>query len=312
MRTKMWFASLAVATAVGFATSSMATGQEPRTIQLSVTEKGFEPARVKVVKGQPLKLVVTRRTDDTCAREIEIHDANVRADLPLNTPVTLAFTPTADGELKYACGMNMVTGVLEVASRDGADQGGTTARTDSTGGMMGGQGGMGGMMGEEGGMMGGGMQDMRAIHGLLSQHQKIERSVKDIPDGVETVTTSRDPEVAKLIREHVWQMKARIEEGRPIRQMDPLFREVFKNHQHIHMQIADVPGGVRVSETADKPDVVPLVRQHARRAVSEFVAEGMRRAMQPTPLPPGYTPHDGSDHGEARPSHGCHCMGASS
>jgi hypothetical protein len=32
-----------------------------------------------------------------------------------------------------------------------------------------------------------------------------------------------------------------------------------------------------------------LIRQHAHRAVSEFVAEGMARAMEPTPLPPGYT-----------------------
>jgi hypothetical protein len=280
----------------------MAAGQEPRTIQLSVTEKGFEPARVKVMVGQPLKLVVTRSTENTCAKEIEIHDANVRADLPLNTPVTLTFTPTADGELKYACRMNMVTGVIEVAARDPADD------TSRDHGAMKGGNGTGGMKGD-GGMMGG-MQDMPAIHGLLSQHQKIKRSVKDIPDGVETITTSEDHEVAKLIREHVWQMKARIEEGRPIRQMDPLFREIFKNHQHIHMQIVDIPGGVRVTETADSPGVVPLVRQHARRAVSEFVAEGMRRAMQPTPLPPGYTPSKDDAH-EAGPSHGCRCMGAS-
>lgn len=301
---KLWV-GLAMVAALGLWNSSRAA-DKVRTIEITVTEQGFEPARVKVVNGEPLKLIVTRKTDKTCAKEIEIHDANVRADLPLNTPVTLTFTPTLDGELKYACSMNMVTGVLEVAPRDAADA------PRHEGGMMGGTDGMGPRSGGDGGMMDGGMQDMRAIHGLLSQHRKIERSVKDIPDGVETVTTSRDPQVATLIREHVWQMKARIEEGRPIRQMDPLFREVFKNHQHIHMQIADVPGGVRVTETADAPDVVPLVRQHARRAVSEFVAEGMRRAMQPTPLPPGYKPTDDPDRHESRhPSHGCRCMGAS-
>lgn len=85
-------------------------------------------------------------------------------------------------------------------------------------------------------------------------------------------------------------MKARIENGQPLRQMDPLFREIFANHQHIHMSIEDVPGGAHVTETADDPRVVALVRQHARRAVSEFVAQGMPRAMQPTPLPQGYEP----------------------
>jgi hypothetical protein len=148
--------------------------------------------------------------------------------------------------------------------------------------------------------------DMSTIHGLLRQHDKITRSVKDIPNGVESVTTSDDPQVATMIREHVWQMKSRIEEGRPIHQMDPLFREIFANHEHIHMQIADIPGGVRVTETADTANVVPLVRQHARRAVSEFVAQGMPRMMQPTPLPPGYTP---SDEGRsAQRQGGCSCM----
>ena len=44
-----------------------------------------------------------------------------------------------------------------------------------------------------GGMMGGSMQEMSAIHALHSEHQKIHRSVQDIPSGVETVTTSEDP-----------------------------------------------------------------------------------------------------------------------
>ncbi|HEX9241758.1 MAG TPA: hypothetical protein VF875_04895, partial [Anaeromyxobacter sp.] len=158
--------------------------------------------------------------------------------------------------------------------------------------------GRGGMMGRMmnggmSGMMGGSMKEMSAIHGLLSDHTKIQRSVEDIPNGVRTVTTSEDPEVAALIREHVWQMKERIEQGRPIRQMDPLFRELFKNHEHIHIAIENVQGGVRVTETSDTPRVTPLIRQHARRAVSEFVAEGMPRAMRPTPLPPGYVPQNG-------------------
>jgi hypothetical protein len=36
--------------------------------------------------------------------------------------------------------------------------------------------------------------------------------------------------------------------------------------------------------------VAPLIRQHARRAVSEFVARGMERMHEPTPLPDGYAP----------------------
>jgi len=152
-----------------------------------------------------------------------------------------------------------------------------------------------GMMGEgmPGWMMSRGMdaqtmRDMGVIHDLLVRHERIERRVDDVPGGIRAVTRSDDPALADRIRTHVSQMRARIEEGDPIRQMDPLFREIFEHHEAIEIEIESVRGGVRVTETSDDPQVVLLIRQHARRAVSEFVAGGMGRAMRPTPLPPGY------------------------
>lgn len=111
-----WFVT--VVTAAFLAPSSALAAGQTRTIEIAVTANGFEPARVKVAKDVPLKLVVTRKTDDTCAKEIVIPDENIRADLPLDKPVTLSFTPKRAGEIRYACGMNMITGVLEVASSD--------------------------------------------------------------------------------------------------------------------------------------------------------------------------------------------------
>lgn len=149
-----------------------------------------------------------------------------------------------------------------------------------------------GMMGE--GMMGPGMmQDMRPIHGLLSNHRKIERSVEDIPNGVRTITTSSDPRVAQLIRTHVRQMKARYGRGQPIRMMDPVFRELFRNRHKASLEFEDIPDGIRVTHTSDDPQVVLLIRQHARHFVSEAAEEGMARAMRPTPLPEGYRPPAG-------------------
>jgi hypothetical protein len=132
------------------------------------------------------------------------------------------------------------------------------------------------------------MQDMPVIHDLLVNHDAIHRQVTDIAGGISAVTTSPDPRVAQLIQSHVWAMKERVHNGRPIRQMDPLFREIFENHQLIDLQVQNVPGGVRVVETSNDPQATLLIRQHARSAVSEFVRSGMQRAMQPTPLPEGY------------------------
>jgi hypothetical protein len=132
------------------------------------------------------------------------------------------------------------------------------------------------------------MRDMGVIHDLLLGHERIERRVADIPGGIRAVTRSDDRKLAERIRTHVRQMQARIVQGKPIREMDPLFREIFEHHEAIEMQVESVPGGVRVTETSTDQQVMLLIRQHARRAVSEFVAEGMARAMRPTPLPRGY------------------------
>ncbi|MCA9018842.1 MAG: hypothetical protein KDA74_01765, partial [Planctomycetaceae bacterium] len=64
---------------------------------------------------------------------------------------------------------------------------------------------------------------------LLANHQKIKREVQELPNGVQTLTESGDPQVAAKIREHVYWMKERIEKQQPIRMRDPLFAELFKH-----------------------------------------------------------------------------------
>lgn len=132
------------------------------------------------------------------------------------------------------------------------------------------------------------MRDMRVIRDLLAGHGEIERTVDDVPGGIRSSTTSEDAELAELIQTHVGQMKQRLEEGDPIRAMDPLFREIFEHSDDLRLEIENVSGGVRVTETSADHQATLLIRQHAHRAVSEFVESGMSRAMQPTPLPEGY------------------------
>ncbi len=85
-----------------------------QTVSLSVTDQGFTPDHVKVKKGEPLDLVITRKTDKTCATALNIPDYGIKRDLPLNEAVTVSFTPKKSGEIKYSCGMGMLGGVLSV------------------------------------------------------------------------------------------------------------------------------------------------------------------------------------------------------
>ena len=86
-----------------------------RVIALKVTEEGFLPAEVKVKRGEPLLLKITRTTEKTCATEILIEGSPLDVPLPLNQTVDLAYTPSKSGEIRYGCAMGMmVSGVLIV------------------------------------------------------------------------------------------------------------------------------------------------------------------------------------------------------
>ena len=84
-------------------------------VDMVITERGFEPQNLRVKKNEPVKLTITRKTASTCATEIVIDEYKVNVKLPLNEPVTVSFTPTKDGQLKYGCAMDkMIGGVIKV------------------------------------------------------------------------------------------------------------------------------------------------------------------------------------------------------
>jgi plastocyanin domain-containing protein len=69
---------------------------------------------VKARKGEKLRLVVTRRTDRTCATEIVVKDHGINQPLPLGKAVTVELTPARSGEIRFACGMDHVSGIVFV------------------------------------------------------------------------------------------------------------------------------------------------------------------------------------------------------
>ncbi|RUL86284.1 hypothetical protein [Tautonia sociabilis] len=140
----------------------------------------------------------------------------------------------------------------------------------------------GGPMGRGLGMMARGMsaEEHGNIHALLSAHETIERTVEEIPGGVLTRTVTSDPALVDVLREHVRQMSARLDRGRPVRMWDPVFRDVFAHADAITMAWEEIEGGIAVSETSDDPEVVPLIRAHAK-TVNAFVAGGFEEARPP-------------------------------
>jgi len=86
----------------------------PSEIQVAVTDSGFEPENVTVKKGQAAVLVITRKSNSTCATEAIFTETGKKYDLPLNTPVRIDLTGTGPGTLHYACGMDMEHGTVTI------------------------------------------------------------------------------------------------------------------------------------------------------------------------------------------------------
>jgi membrane fusion protein, heavy metal efflux system len=85
-----------------------------QTAKIAVTEKGYEPDRISLRAGVPARLTIVRTTDKTCGKEIVFPSLNIERALPLNEPVVIGFTPAKTGEVAFACGMNMLQGVVVV------------------------------------------------------------------------------------------------------------------------------------------------------------------------------------------------------
>ena len=83
-------------------------------VAISVTEDGFVPAKARVAADKPVTLVVTRKTTKTCATELVMKDYGIHRELPLGETVEIQFTPRQAGEVRYACGMDMIAGKLVV------------------------------------------------------------------------------------------------------------------------------------------------------------------------------------------------------
>ena len=85
-----------------------------KVVEMQVTPDGWVPDKVHVKAGEKVRLQITRKTDKTCATEIVIKELGINQPLPLNKMVTVEFTPKKAGQLKYACGMDMISGILFV------------------------------------------------------------------------------------------------------------------------------------------------------------------------------------------------------
>ena len=88
-----------------------ATADGVRTVPIAANENGYVPDKISGKPGEKLKLRFTRTVEGECLEKLKTPDGKV-VDLPMNTPVDIEVTVPETGEVKFACGMEMFTGVV--------------------------------------------------------------------------------------------------------------------------------------------------------------------------------------------------------
>lgn len=88
-----------------------------QVVNVAVGSDNFDPSRIRLAAGTPVRLLFTRTSDETCATQIKLPAFDIGpVDLPLNETVTVEFTPTEAGDFAFVCGMDMQEGALMVRS----------------------------------------------------------------------------------------------------------------------------------------------------------------------------------------------------
>lgn len=88
--------------------ANAAKKEKATTIEVIVGSQGFEPKEISVKPGTEVSLKITRKTDVTCSKEIQVPSRGIKIELPLGKPVVVALGRLKEGEIKFGCGMDMM------------------------------------------------------------------------------------------------------------------------------------------------------------------------------------------------------------
>lgn len=82
-----------------------------RKIAIEAGKDGYVPDKIPGKPGEKLMLVFTRTVEGECLAELKTPDGKLVV-LPMNSPIEIPVTVPQDGEVRFACGMDMFTGTV--------------------------------------------------------------------------------------------------------------------------------------------------------------------------------------------------------
>jgi hypothetical protein len=75
----------------------------PRIVDVRVTEAGFAPSEVRAGVGESISLRITRETEATCAKEVNVFGRGVQVALPRGQEVKITVDVDSPGDVQVGC-----------------------------------------------------------------------------------------------------------------------------------------------------------------------------------------------------------------
>lgn len=85
----------------------------PQEVRITV-RGGYDPPRIEVRAGLPVRLVFRREEVAGCSDTVLIPAWGIAQRLPAGEDTAVEFTPETRGEFEFACGMHMMRGSIVV------------------------------------------------------------------------------------------------------------------------------------------------------------------------------------------------------
>jgi len=89
-------------------------GGGARPIEITVDNGVYTPARIEVLRGQPVVLRFIRNDPSPCAEKVVFGDFGISDDLVVGRPHDISLIPEKAGEFEFTCQMRMYRGTLVV------------------------------------------------------------------------------------------------------------------------------------------------------------------------------------------------------
>lgn len=100
--------------------------------EVAVTVRGgYSPNRIRVRAGLPVRVTFDRQESGDCTSKVVFPDFGATADLPAFGKASLDLAPAEPGEYGFACGMNMIHGVMLVEAAGPEGQAGAGEATQA-------------------------------------------------------------------------------------------------------------------------------------------------------------------------------------